>query len=336
MKKVAFGKNGDYLSQACLGCMLMGTKIDKETSFKMLDRFIEEGGNFLDTANCYAWWLGNGEFVGDESEKLLGEWMRARNNREQVFLATKVGARLKDPKGIRNDRGEIQWDRIPGDFQYLAPDTIRLSVEDSLRRLQTDYIDLYYVHVDDRNTPIEETLSVLNDLVETGKVRNIGCSNYRTWRLERARSISKANNWAPFSAVQQQYTYIRPTPGADFGVGVHADDELFDYISNNEDVTLLAYSPLLKGIYDDQAKRESYYNWGFFNNDDTRARLERLFQKSKDMGVSNSQLVLAWLLHHNPQVIPVLGASTMEQMEQNLKALTISLTNDDMSFLNGQ
>ena len=106
MKKVELARTGEQVSEVCLGTMIMGSTVDEKTSFAMLDRFVELGGNFVDTANCYAWWVGRGEFVGDESEELLGRWMKARGNRDQVFLATKVGARLRDAKAIR-DAGTI-------------------------------------------------------------------------------------------------------------------------------------------------------------------------------------------------------------------------------------
>lgn len=334
MKKILFGKTGEYVSQFSLGCMLMGSTIDSRNSFLMLDHFIEEGGNFIDTANCYAWWIGKGEFVGDESENVLGQWMKERKNRDKVFLATKVGARLKDPNSIRDENGIPKWHLVTGNYEYLAPDTIRKSVEDSLRRLQTDYIDLYYAHIDDRVTPLDDTLEILNRLVEEGKVKYIGCSNYKTWRLERARNISHVKGWAEFTAVQQQYSYLRPKPGADFGVSVNVDNELIDYLRSNEEVVLLAYSPLLKGIYDDRNKRESYYNWHLFDSDDACARLETLTNIANELDVTNSQLVLAWLLHHEPRVIPILGASSLAQLKHNMKALDIRLTDEQISILN--
>jgi aryl-alcohol dehydrogenase-like predicted oxidoreductase len=295
----------------------------------MLDRFLEAGGNFLDTANCYAWWLAGGESYGDESETLLGDWMKERGNRERVFLATKVGGRLKDASKVRDENGSIVWERVPKEYEYLSATSIRKAIEGSLQRLQTDHIDLYYAH-----TPLEETLGALNQLVVEGKVQHIACSNLRTWRLERARNISVARGWASYVAIQQEYSYLRPKPGLRSGIDVHVDDELIDYLNNNEEVTLLAYSPLLKGIYDDPRKRAAYYNWSRYNNDDTRVRLETLSKMAKELNVSNSQLVLAWLLHHQPRVIPILGTRSLEQYDQCMAALDIHLTDEQMSVLN--
>src|SRR5512145_668836 len=157
MKKVSFGQTGEIVSQYNLGCMLMGSLTDGPTAYKMLDHFMDAGGNFLDTANCYAWWTGK-TASGDESETLLGSWMKERRNRDHVFLASKAGARLKDVNLVRNTMGEINWPLVPQSYEFLAPATIRKAIEGSLRRLQTDYIDLYYAHIDDRITPLEETL----------------------------------------------------------------------------------------------------------------------------------------------------------------------------------
>jgi len=334
MKTQLFGTTNEVVSEICLGSMLMGTTIKKDVSFEILDRFVEANGNFIDTANCYAWWIGKGEFVGDESEVLLGEWMKERKNRHKIFLATKAGAKIKDPSIIRDSNGNVIWEIVPENYQGLSGNTIRKAVEDSLRRLQTDYIDLYYVHIDDRKIPLEESLSTLNDLVVEGKIKQIGCSNYKTWRLAEARNISRSNNWPLYTAIQQQYSYFQPKYNADFGVGVNANDELFDYLKNNNDLTLVAYSPLLKGIYDSEEKRRSYYNWSLFDTFDNKKRLEVVTQIANEMNVSNNQLVLAWLLNHEPRVIPILGFSSSEQFTQNMKAVDIRLSVDQMNRLN--
>lgn len=333
MDKILFGNTGDLVSQYCLGCMLMGTQTPQTDSYAILDRFISNGGNYLDTANCYAWWL-NPDSAGDESETLLGQWMKDRRNRQNIFLATKGGARLTDPRGVRNSQGEIDWSKVPHTYERLSPGVIQNAAENSLRRLQTDTIDLYYVHIDDFVTPLEEILGALNELVIQGKIRHIACSNWRTWRLERALGISKNKGWAPFVGIQQQYSYLRPKAGADFGVGVNVDDELLHYLRFNPDVTLMAYSPLLKGIYDDAIKREAYYGWNLFNNDDACARLAVLSDMAEQLGVTNSELVYAWLLHHQPRVIPIIGARTLEQFDVAMNALKVQLTDEQMSILN--
>ena len=329
MKQLPFGKTGAQVSQICLGAMLMGTAIDQEDSFAILDHFIESGGNFVDTASCYAWWMGH-QYTGDESETMLGKWLRARGNRDQIFLATKVGARIKNLKRLHAPDGDMHWDLIPEEYEYLAPETIRAGVEDSLRRLQTDYIDLYYAHIDDRVTPLEETVAVLNQLVQEGKIRQIGCSNIRTWRMERARQISAQNDWASYVAIQQQYSYLRTKSGVEIG---DVDAELLDYLTANEDLMLLAYSPILKGIYNDKEKRESHYNWHLYDNKDSSIRLAALSKLAQELGVTCNNLVLAWLLHQ-PRVIPIIGFSKKEQYFENMEAVKIQLSAEQMETLN--
>jgi aryl-alcohol dehydrogenase-like predicted oxidoreductase len=294
-----------------------------------LDHFFEAGGNFLDTANCYAWWMGS-EHSGDESETILGEWLKTRRNRDEIYLATKVGARINNLERVRDKDGNMLWDRVPEEYEYLSASTIHSGIEDSLRRLQTDYIDLYYTHIEDRITPQEETLETLNAMVREGKVRDIACSNIRTWRLERARQISDQSGWARYIAIQQQYSYLRPKVGA--GI-VDADAELLDYMKANDDLMLLAYSPILKGIYNDEKKRKAYYNWHLFDHGDTHTRLAALTELAQELGVTNNNLVLAWLLHQ-PRVIPIIGFSNQEQYLENMESVQIHLTAGQMNFLN--
>lgn len=334
MKTQIFGTTNEQVSEICLGAMLMGTIIDKKDSFEILDRFIDADGNFIDTANCYAWWVGKGEFTGIESELTLGEWMKKRNNRSKVFLATKAGGGIKDLSIIRDSNGLPKWDLVSSQYEGLSAKTIRSAVEGSLRRLQTDYIDLYYTHIDDRSVPLEETLETLNDLVKEGKIKNVACSNLKTWRLALARNISSHNNWALYTAIQQQYSYFQPKFNADFGISENANDELFDYLRSNSDLTLIAYSPLLKGIYDSEEKRRNYYNWSFFNTPENQKRLEVLTQIAGELGVTNNQLVLAWMLQNETKVIPILGFSNKEQYDQNMKAVDIQLTDIHLNRLN--
>jgi aryl-alcohol dehydrogenase-like predicted oxidoreductase len=336
METIELGKTGERVSQLCLGCMLMGTTVDEAASQAMLDRYVAAGGSFLDTANCYAWWTGKGEFVGDESELVLGRWMKERRNRDSLFLATKAGARLPNPAAIRDTAGNVFWDRVPSSYEYLGAETIRQAVEGSLRRLQTDHIDLYYAHIDDRVTPLEETLGAFDALVRSGKVRYIACSNHRTWRVERARQISAAHGWATYVAVQNQYSYLRPKPGANLGVGVNVDDEQLDYLRANADVALIAYSPLLKGIYEDEQKRRAYYNWPVFDTADSHQRLAVLTALGAELGTTPHRLVYGWLLHQRrPAVIPIVGASRLAQLEEALGATDIRLTDEQMQRLTG-
>src|SRR5690349_3239984 len=160
MRSVELGGSGVEVSQLALGCMIMGTRTPEEESFRILDRYLELGGGFLDTANCYAWWEQPGS-QGGESEELLGRWFARGGVRDRVFLATKGSALVREP--VFRANGEPDWAAIR--FDGAGADTLRRSLDDSLRRLGTDHVDLYYVHVDDRSTPLEETLGALAELV---------------------------------------------------------------------------------------------------------------------------------------------------------------------------
>lgn len=332
MKQVALGNTGMSVSSFCLGCMMMGTAMNESDSFEVLDHFRESGGNFIDTANCYAWWMGSGEFIGDESENVIGQWLKDRKCRDEIVLATKVGGRLKDPHNIRGKDGVPEWHRVRQEYEGLSATVIRKAVEGSLRRLQTDYIDLYYAHVFDDTTPLEETLGIFAELVKEGKVRHIGCSNITTADIRRASQISTAQGLIAYEAMQQEYSYLHPDRGLDSGVIEHADSEMFDY-AQKSGIGFLAYSPLLKGIYAGAHKREQYYNWHLFNNERNLRKLELVDTLSRELTITGNQLVLAWLLRHDPQIIPILGFSRKEQYFEDIAAADIALSDEHLAML---
>jgi len=309
MGEVSLGRAGVKVSQFCLGTMHFGSRTDRMTSYRLLDQYVEAGGSFLDTANNYAHWVPG--FKGGESETLLGEWMRERQNRARLFVATKVGF---DYSGV--DRG-------------LRASQIEAECEKSLRRLGIETIDLYYAHKDDRETPLEETLEAFDRLVRAGKVRFIGASNFAAWRLAEARCVSQVHGWAAYCCVQQRYSYIRPKPGVSFGPQVAVNDDLLDYCRAHA-LTLLAYSPLLGGAYTraDRSFQEQYLG------PDTDARLAALDAVARETGATRNQVVLAWMAQSDPPVIPLVGASTVEQLRENLGALEIVLSTGQMELLN--
>jgi aryl-alcohol dehydrogenase-like predicted oxidoreductase len=307
MRTVPLGEAGLDVSALCLGCMFFGTRTGEEASEQVLDRYIAAGGTFLDTANNYAFWVEGGR--GGESETLLGRWMRRRGNRDQLFLATKVGG-------------------APG--EDLSREAIRAAVEGSLRRLGTDHIDLYYAHIDHRDVRLEETLDAFGELVTAGKVRHIGCSNHAAWRIERARGISDVRGLPRYCCVQQRHSYLRPRRGADFGAQLVADGELLDFCSANREVALLAYSPLLSGAYttSDRPLPEPYLGT------DTDARLAALDRVARTTGATRNQVVLAWLMAGTPPAIPLIAASNEAQLGENLGALGVELTDEQITTLN--
>lgn len=310
MKTVPLGKTGQHVSALCLGAMYFGTRQDEAISFRLLDQYVEAGGTFIDTANIYSFWTPGG--AGGESEALLGRWMKARGNRDRLFIASKIGFGYGDvPTG-------------------LDPALIEAECDKSLARLGVDHIDLYYAHADDRRIPLRETLAAFDRLVRAGKVRYIGASNYRAWRLERAHAASKAEGGAEFCCLQQRHTYLRPNHSASFGAQVAVNDVMLDYVrSRGGDFTLLAYSALLSGAYTraDRPVPEQYAG------PDTDARLAALRAVAEEQGVTPNQVILAWMLQGDPPVLPLIAASTSEQMAENLAALDVSLTDNQVARL---
>jgi aryl-alcohol dehydrogenase-like predicted oxidoreductase len=242
--------------------------------------------------------------------------MRSRGSvRDRIFLATKGSALIQDLDEAWADRSVVP--RYVG----ASSSVLRRSMDDSLRRLGVDHVDLYYVHVDDRSTPLEETLSTLASFVSSGKARHIGYSNVRTWRFERIRQLCVRNGWPAPVALQQQHSYLRRRAGLSHASIV--DDEQLDYLRANPSVSLVAYSPMLKGYFDDRAKDGALWTYA---GPDTDARLEVLGKEAASMGVTPGQLVLAWLLHQSsPAMIPLIGPRTYVQYEAAMAALDISL-----------
>src|SRR5262245_53810316 len=185
------GSSGLEVSTFCLGGNVFGWSCDYDASVRVLDAFVDAGGNFIDTANSYSTWVAGNS--GGESEAIIGRWMQERGNRAQLIVGTKVGSRMRK---AANGRG-------------LSRAHIMSEVEDSLRRLQTDYIDPYQAHYDDADTPIEETMRAFDDLVRSGKVRYIGASNFSAWRLARALGVSDAHGLARYVCLQPPYSLMQ-------------------------------------------------------------------------------------------------------------------------------
>jgi len=291
--------------------MFFGTTVPTPVSERVLDRFLDAGGNFIDTANNYCTWIKPG--VGGESETLIGHWMKARHNRDRVFVATKSGFRMSDGNG-------------------LSAAQVVHQAENSLRRLQTETIDLYYAHHDDLDTPLAETLEAYDKLIHAGKVRYIAASNYRPWRLEKAVYLSRLHGWAEYQAIQQRHSYLRPREGEKLGGGNHVvlDNDL-DNLCREENFTILAFSILLAGGYtraDRSGELDSYRTPG------NEQRLARLRTMADALRISPNTLILAWMRHSNPPVVPVIGASSESQLDENLAACNLVLTEDQMAILN--
>ena len=305
MKTVPLGNTGENVSTLCLGAMYFGTRQNQAESFQLLDQYFESGGTFIDSANIYAGWVDS--FKGGESETILGSWMKERKNRSQIFIASKVGFGYQD---------------VP---TTLRADIIVQECNKSLKRLGVETINLYYAHNDDRETPLEETLEAFLRLFDAGKVRYIGASNYLAWRLEKARWLSLINEWPEYCCVQQRHSYIRRKHGTTFNPQVAANEDLFDYVKNRG-ITLLAYSALLSGAY---TRPDRNFDKQYLGSD-TDNRLAALKAVATETGTTLNQVNLAWMLQSDPPVLPLIAASTREQMQENLDAIEVKLTPDQM------
>lgn len=311
MRTVKLGNTGMEVSALCLGAMYFGTRTNEAMAYRLLDQYVDGGGTFIDTANIYAHWIPEGR--GGESEALLGRWMALQGNRDKLFIASKVG-----------------FD-YPGTAIGLSAAQIQTECERSLKRLMVDTIDVYYAHVDDRNTPQEETLEAFTRLVEAGKVRFVGASNFRAWRLQQAKWVSRENGYVDYCCLQQRYSYLRPKHDAQFGMQVNVNDEMLDYVrARQHEFTLLGYSVLLGGAYTrtDQPLPEQYVG------PDTDARLAVLRDVAQEQGATLNQIVLAWMMQNDPPAIPLIAASSTEQMQENLDALGITLSAEQLARLN--
>lgn len=331
MQTIELGRTGTQVSQMALGAMQMGNATDETDSRYILDRYLEEGGSFIDTADCYEWWARPGS-RGGHSEELLGRWMRERGNRDRVFLATKGSALPEYSPRLWSDDGTANWTLARRTFAGAGAATLTDALDGSLRRLGTDHVDLYYIHVDDRSTPLEETLETLAGFVRDGKVRYLGWSNVRTWRLERIRQLCLRNGWPVPVAIQQQHSYLRARAGDDNNsvTGV----EQLDYLRANDDQILVAYSPILKGVYESAAKWAGHPVMDSYRGPDAEARLAAVAKVVAETGATPNQVVLAWLMHQSaPRVVPLIGPRTRQQFEDALPALDLKLNAEQLTFL---
>jgi aryl-alcohol dehydrogenase-like predicted oxidoreductase len=309
------GRTGPQVSDLCLGIMYFGTTVGEETSFAILDRFAEAGGTFLDTANNYPCWLEGTS--GDEAELALGRWLDSRRARDRMVIATKVGARPDLARGTRwiSDDGDL------GNAEGLAAKTIRQGLEDSLRRLGADRLDLYYAHIEDRRVPLEETVGAFAELVAEGTVGTLGVSNHATWRIAEARRLAAERALPGYQVVQHKHTYLKPRQDADFGCQRHIDDGLLDYAGTQNDLTVLGYSTLMAGAYtrDDRPLLAQYAH------DGSPARLRMLREVADETGATPNQVVLAWLLGGTVPVLPVIAVSSVAQLDELLPAAELDL-----------
>jgi len=314
MKMRFMGKTGLLVSELCLGTMTFGRESTEETSCQMLDHFIGAGGNFIDTADVYA---------EGRSEEILGRWLPGKT-RDQLVIATKV--RFRKGPGA-NDIG-------------LSRKHILEGVEASLRRLHTDYIDLYQVHCWDNRTPLEETLSTLDHLVKSGKVRYVGASNFTGWQLQKAIDLCRQMGWEAFTCLQAQYNLLVRT----------MEWELTD-VCVNEGLGVIPWSPLRGGWLSGKFHRgmtappvetrievASKMGWGEswenYNNETTWKILDVLLAVANEVNKSPAQVALRWLIQRPEVTAPIIGARTLDQLKNNLGAAGWILDSKHLHQLN--
>lgn len=313
MRYRKLGRTGLHVSALCLGTMQFGWTAGEPESFAVLDAFVDAGGIFLDTADVYSSWAeGN---PGGVSEQIIGRWMRERGNRHELIVATKGRGRMwAGPNGEGLSRLHL----------------IR-AVDDSLHRLQTDYIDLYQTHWYDAATPIEETLGALADLVRAGKIRYIGCSNYPPWRLMQALWASDRLRLVRYDSLQPHYNLAHR---AEF------ETELRE-ICAEYGLGVAPYSPLAGGFLTGKYRRDGdippsrragSVQGRYFNERGWRI-LAALDAVGAERGVEPAQVALAWLLARPIITAPIIGANTPEQLAVALAAVDLTLSAEQIQQL---
>lgn len=305
------GKTGITVSPICFGGNVFGWTADEAQSFRLLDRFVDAGFNFIDTADIYSSWVPGHQ--GGESETILGKWLKQAGKRQKVVIATKVGKPMGEGKsGLKS--GYIQQ-----------------AVDASLQRLQTDYIDLYYTHEDDLSTPLEETLQALSDLVKAGKVRSLGASNYTGARLTQAMDMAKKLGVAGFEVLQPGYNlYDREEYERDLLPVVQAHG--------------LAVAPFyalaagfLTGKYRTAADADKSVRGARVVDSYLNPRGLLILQKLDEVAdryvASPGQVAIAWLLSQPGVVAPIASATTDEQLDELLFAARLKLDKDALHEL---
>lgn len=311
MNKRKLGKTGMEISPLVFGGNIFGWTVDQATSFKLLDAFAEAGFNSIDTADMYSKWVPG--HTGGESEKILGEWMKRSRNREKVIVATKVGMDMGDGK-----RG-------------LSKSYILRAAADSLRRLQTDYVDLYQSHIDDPDTPMEETLGAYAELIQQGKVRAIGASNFKAERLTAALETSKKSGLPAYQTLQPNYSLIER---AEY-------ESNLEPICKKEGLGVINYFPLaggfLTGKYrseEDLAGKARARNVAKYLNDRGFKILGAIDQIAKQYHATPAKVSLAWLLARPSITAPIVSATNLDQLKDIISSTELTLDRDSIEFLN--
>ena len=290
----------------CLGVANIGVKITEKDSYRLLDEYIKEGGNFIDTARVYSNWEPGEK---NRSERILGEWLKSKKNREKIVLATKGGhPRLDNMENPRLSKKEVNED-----------------LNGSLETLQTDYIDLYYLHRDDPQKPIEEIMDMLHDFEKSGKIRYYGCSNWSPQRIKNAQEYAKEKNYQGFVAnsmlwnigVYNMKKLADPTL-------VCFSKDMYD-LHKNYDITAIPYSSQSKGFFaklnSDKKRDKEKTKKSNYNTAENLNIYKNLLKITEKLDMSITEIVLSYLISQDIDTIPIVGCRTIEQLKDSLKAV---------------
>ena len=311
MKNVQLGNTDLEIKPIFFGGNVFGWTLNEEESFRILDGFLDRGFNAIDTANNYSYWVdGN---VGTESERIIGNWIKSRGVRDQIVLATKVGG-----------RNMIQ------DKPNTTKAHILKEVEESLIRLQTDYIDLYQTHYDDVNTPVEETLSAYNQLIKEGKVRYIGASNFSSERLIESLDKSELYNLPQYKTLQPEYNlYDR-----------QHFEEFLQPVAEKYNLAVIPYYSLASGFLSGKYKTEEDLQQSLrgegikkYLNERGFKILDALQTISTRYNISYSAVALAWLMDQKTVVVPIASATKEQHLDAFVEAVNVQLSHDDVKLL---
>jgi aryl-alcohol dehydrogenase-like predicted oxidoreductase len=312
MEKKQIGGSPLNVAPFCFGGNVFGWTADEATSFRLLDAYVDRGFDFVDTADVYSRWAPG--HSGGESESILGRWFAKSGKRAKIVLATKVGMDMGDGK------------------TGLKAAYIERAVEDSLRRLQTDYIDLYQAHRDDEETPLEETLEAFTKLVRQGKARVIGASNYSAARLAQALDISEQAGLARFECLQPLYNLMERA----------AFEGPLERLCAARKIGVIPYFSLAAGFLTGKYRGEADLGKSVrgarslqkYLNADGFAVLNALDAVAGKHGAKPAQVALAWMMGNRAVTTPIASATSLTQLEEILGAVSVRLDNDDMQRLN--
>ena len=323
MRRLSVADTGIEVTNVCLGSARFGTSIDEETTFSIIDRYVEFGGNFLDTAHIYAAWLPGGK---GSSETTIGRWLQKTRMREAMVIGTKCA---------HPDLDSMEKPR-------MRQEQMRRDLAESLDRLQVDCVDILWLHRDDPGVPIPDILGCLNEFHETGSVTAFGASNWSPTRIAEAASYAAANNLRSFSASQVAFSLAVPNPGFDRTGTIFLDDEARRY-HQQSGLFLAAYSSQAKGFFSGKYQRDGpplpteggAGVGGAYCSETNFDRLERAQELSLRMGRSANEIALAYLFSQSFDVAAIVGSRTPDQVAASCGATDLTLSDKQISFLEG-